>query len=163
MGKRRQRRRPAKEQRNAPPVRASATTDAQVARLVYSREQAAHALGISLATLDRRVVPAVKTVKADWGARLIPVGELERYLAERRQEPQKPSPQPLRSGRTSTLPPDVVARIIHERSQGTSLREVARQLNRDGVPTGQGGRQWWPSTVRSVLLRTYHSRESQTG
>jgi hypothetical protein len=94
---------------------------------------------------------------------LIPVGELERYLAERRQEPQKPSPQPLRSGRTSTLPPDVVARIIHERSQGTSLREVARQLNRDGVPTGQGGRQWWPSTVRSVLLRTYHSRESQTG
>ena len=56
-------------------------------RLVYSREQAAHALGISLATLDRRVVPALATVKTDWGARLIPVAELESYLAERAEQP----------------------------------------------------------------------------
>jgi hypothetical protein len=26
-------------------------------------------------------------------------------------------------------------------------------LNLDGVPTGQGGRQWYPSTVRHVLRR----------
>ena len=37
---------------------------------MYTREQAAQALGVSLATLDRRVVPAIATVKTEWGARL---------------------------------------------------------------------------------------------
>lgn len=124
-----------------------------VARLVYSREQAAQALGVSLATLDRRVVPAIATVKTEWGARLIPTDELERYLAERTEEPRMPRRRPSRSGRRSTLPTEVVARIRREREQGSSLAEIADRLNRDGIPTGQGGRQWWPSTVRSVLQR----------
>jgi hypothetical protein len=34
-----------------------------------------------------------------------------------------------------------------------SLAEIARRLNADGVPTGHGGRAWWPSTVRAVLVR----------
>jgi hypothetical protein len=29
-----------------------------------------------------------------------------------------------------------------------------RALNQDGVPTAHGGRQWWPSTVRAVLIRS---------
>jgi hypothetical protein len=37
--------------------------------LVYTRRQAAEALGVSLATLDRRVVPVIETVKTEWGAR----------------------------------------------------------------------------------------------
>jgi predicted RNA-binding Zn ribbon-like protein len=69
VAKRRQRRRREKEQRHAPqPVRVSAAElGGPVERLVYSREQAAQALGISLATLDRRVVPAIATVKTEWG------------------------------------------------------------------------------------------------
>jgi hypothetical protein len=59
-----------------------------------------------------------------------------------------------RSGRRSTLPTEVVARIRRERAQGSSLAELAHRLNRDDIPTGQGGRQWWPSSVRAVLLRT---------
>jgi Recombinase len=124
-----------------------------VERLVYSREQAAEALGVSLATLDRRVIPAIATVKTEWGARLIPAAELERYLAERTEEPRAPRWRRARSGRRSTLPPDVVARIRRERAQGNSLAEIAERLNREGIPTGQGGRQWWPSTVRTVLSR----------
>jgi Recombinase len=122
-----------------------------VERLVYSREQAAQALGVSLATLDRRVVPAIATVKTEWGARLIPAGELERYLAERTEGPRMPRRQPSASGRRSMLPDEVVARIRREREQGCSLAEIADRLNREGIPTGQGGRQWWPSTVRAVL------------
>jgi hypothetical protein len=156
MAKRRQRRRREKEQRHAPkPVRVLQLNDAQlddrVERLVYSREQAAQALGVSLATLDRRVVPAIATVKTEWGARLIPARELERYLAERTEEPRAPRWRRARSGRRSMLPPDVVARIRRERAEGRSLAEIADRLNRDGIPTGQGGRQWWPSTVRAVL------------
>jgi hypothetical protein len=40
------------------------------------REQAAAALGISLATLDRHVVPVIATVVTESGRRLIPVAEL---------------------------------------------------------------------------------------
>src|SRR5205809_1124094 len=91
MAKRRQRRKREKDQRHAPkPVRVTRLDDGEfnepVEPLVFSREQAAQALGVSLATLDRRVVPA-----------------------------------------------------------------IAHRLNRDGVSTGQGGRQWWPSAVRAVL------------
>jgi hypothetical protein len=134
--------------------------DGPAERLVYSREQAAQALGISLATLDRRVVPAITTVKTEWGARLIPAAEFERFLAERTEEPRVPRRRLTRSGRRSTLPAEVVARIRHEHEHGATLVEIARRLDRDGIPTGQGGRQWWPSTVRAVLRRSSTSRTS---
>jgi hypothetical protein len=103
MARRRQRRRREKELRHAArSVTPPAVTDGQVGgpveRLVYSRERAAQALDISLATLDRRVVPAIATVKTEWGARLIPVRELERYLAEPREEPRIQQRRVDRSG-----------------------------------------------------------------
>jgi hypothetical protein len=155
MANRRQRRKGEKERRHAPkPVHANdGELGGAVERLVYSREQVAQALGISLATLDRRVVPAIATVKTEWGARLIPARELERYLAERGEQPRKLRWRAARSGRRSTLPAEVVTRIREEHARGDSLAEIARRLNRDGIPTAQGGRQWWPSTVRAVLLR----------
>lgn len=159
MARRRQRRKREKELRHASrsvttPAAGADDVGAPVERLVYSREQAARALGVSLATLDRRVVPAIATVKTEWGARLIPVAELERYLAERAEEPRMARRRATRSGRRSTLPPDVVARIHQERAQGRTLAEIAFGLTRDGISTGQGGRQWWPSTVRAVLCRS---------
>jgi hypothetical protein len=38
--------------------------------------------------------------------------------------------------------------------EGRSLSEIARELNADAVLPSQGGRQWWPSTVRAVLARS---------
>jgi hypothetical protein len=152
MASRRQQRRAEKERRHtAKPV--CLTSDEPVDRDVYTREQAARALGISLATLDRRVIPAIATVKTEWGARLIPAAQFDRYLAEHTEEPRAPRDRVLPSGRRSVLPTDVVERIRREDAAGASLAEVARRLNRDGIPTGQGGRQWWPSTVRAILLR----------
>lgn len=159
MASHRQRRRREKVQRHTPkPVRIS-TLDAvepagRVERLVYSRQQAAEALGVSLATLDRYVIPAIATIKTEWGTRLIPKDGLDRYLAERTGEPRLPGRRRLPSGRRSTLPPEVVARIHRERTQGRSLAAIADRLNRDAIPTGQGGRQWWPSSVRAVLNST---------
>ena len=72
--------------------------DEPAERLFYSREQAARALGISLATLDRYVVPAIATVKTEWGARLIPATEFDRYLAEHTEEPRTPRRRPSPSG-----------------------------------------------------------------
>jgi hypothetical protein len=75
-------------------------------------------------TLDRRVVPAIATVMTDWGARLIPVAELERYLAERTEEPRAPRWRRAGSGRRSTLSPEVVARIRREHVQGSCSRSA---------------------------------------
>jgi hypothetical protein len=122
--------------------------------LAYTRRQAAEALGVSLATLDRRVVPVIETVKTEWGARLIPVDELERYLAERRHAARVAPQHPERPGRKPGLGPEVVARIRGEYAKGLGLAEIARQLNADGVLTSQGGRKWWPSSVRAVLVRS---------
>lgn len=151
MASRRQRRRREKEQRHAPePI---AVDDSRAELLAYSREQAARILGVSLATLDRRVIPTIATVKTEWGARLIPKAEIDRYLAERTEEPRARRRPAARTGRKRTLPAEVVSRILHESARGVSLADIARRLNRDGVPTAQGGSRWWPSTVR-VVLRT---------
>jgi len=160
MSRRRLRRRREKAQRRAPPttgaddVRMVVREATQVERLAYTRQQAAEALGISTSTFNRRVLPLIETLRMDWGTRLIPVDELERVLAERRQKAQAESRPPARPGRKARLSPEVVARIRDAHAQGKSLGEIARGLNADGVGTSQAGRQWWPSTVRAVLARS---------
>ena len=156
MPTRRQRRKARRTRDQA--IRSTRGSEVEVAdrvdRLAYTREQAAEALGVSLSTLDRRVVPAIATVVTEWGARLIPVRELERYLAERTQPPPVERPEPRLPGRRVATTPELVARIRGEHAGGMSLSEIARRLNAEGVRTSQGGRQWWPSTVRAVLARS---------
>lgn len=57
----------------------------------------------------------------------------------------------VRLGRPSTVPQDVVARIVADRAAGMSFGRIAEALNTDAVPTAQGGRQWYPATVKAVL------------
>ena len=59
--------------------------------------------------------------------------------------------QGVKLGRPRSLPDEVRARIIEERKRGATLTAIANDLNSDGVRTAQGGRRWWPSTVRTVL------------
>jgi hypothetical protein len=122
-------------------------------QLAYSRKQAAEALGVSISTIDRRVVPSVQTVKTPWGQRLIPVAELERFLRDHLEPPREPGDR-RSPGRPPALPRRVVERIRLDYARGQGLADIARQLNEDGVPTAHEGRQWWPSTVRAVLVRS---------
>jgi Recombinase len=125
----------------------------EVERFAYSRKQAAEALGVSISTIDRRVVPSVRTVKTPWGQRLIPVAELDRFLCEH-LEPARERGERGTAGRPPTLPQRVVERIRLAYARGHGLADIARELNDAGVPTAHGGRQWWPSTVRAVLVRS---------
>jgi DNA invertase Pin-like site-specific DNA recombinase len=52
-----------------------------------------------------------------------------------------------------TIPADVVKRIKRAHRRGSSLATIARTLNRDGIPTARGGKEWRRSTVRAVLQR----------
>lgn len=57
-------------------------------------------------------------------------------------------------GRRPSIPPEVMARIVAERAAGKSLPAIAQGLDSDAIPTAQGGRRWYASTVRAVLNRT---------
>jgi len=124
-----------------------------VERLAYTRRQAAEALGVSISTIDRRVVPSIDTVKLPWGQRLIPVDELERFLRNH-VKPARARRARRPAGRQPVLARSVVERIRLEYARGLGLSEIAGALTAEGVPTAHGGRQWWASTVRSVLVRS---------
>jgi len=60
----------------------------------------------------------------------------------------------VRLGRPPTMRAHVIERIKRERAAGRSLATIANGLNADRVPTAQGGRRWYPATVRYTLNRT---------
>jgi hypothetical protein len=163
VSRRRLKRRSEKAQRHAPAPSKAGTAPVEIVReatrverLAYTRTQAAAALGISRSTFNRRVLPLVETVEMPWGARLIPVDELKRLMAERRRRARGRS-RPAKPGRPAALPVDVVKRIQDEHAEGKSLGQIARDLNARRTPTAHGGERWWPSTVRSVLGRSSHA------
>src|SRR5256885_9749267 len=94
----------------AGPPRVVVREASHVERLAYSRSQAAEALGISRSTL-RRLLPYIETIEMPWGAKLIPVDELERLVADRRRattairRPQlPPGRRPSEASRTISIP-----------------------------------------------------------
>ena len=151
MARRRHERRVQQTRRHASDSTAIRQADS-VERLAYSILQAAEALGVSASTVSRSIVPLVETIGLESGRVLIPVDELERILAERRR-PVSPQPQRAPVGRPSAVPPDVAVRIGAERAAGRTLGQIARGLDGDEVPTAQGARRWWPSSVRAILIR----------
>jgi len=151
---RRGRRRMEKHLRHARQQRRVVVREADgVERLTYTRAEAAEALGVSDSTM-KRLLPYIAQVELPWGTKLIPVDELERLVAERRRPPRKRRHPSRPTGRPAVLPPEFVERIRSEHAAGKSLAEIARDLNASGTPTAHGGRQWWPSTVRTVLIRS---------
>jgi hypothetical protein len=54
---------------------------APIPRLALSREEAAAALGMSLDSFERHVQPTLRLVRLG-RMRLVPVGELDRWLSE---------------------------------------------------------------------------------
>ena len=146
MASRRQRR--GGVHRRAQPAAPAASAKDEPPRLSLSRAEAAQALGVSLRTLDRQVVPRIQSALLEDGTRLIPLAELERYLAERTQ------PARLAMAATSrrAIPEPIRERIHSERQAGLSYRQIAERLQAEGVPTAQSGTRWWASTVRGAVL-----------
>jgi DNA invertase Pin-like site-specific DNA recombinase len=60
--------------------------------------------------------------------------------------------QGVRLGRPPTMPLTIVDRIVGARLAGEGWSTIARSLDEEGVPTAQGGRRWYPATVRAVAL-----------
>jgi DNA invertase Pin-like site-specific DNA recombinase len=62
--------------------------------------------------------------------------------------------QGVRLGRPPQMSQYAIERIRRERAAGRSLAAIANGLNADCIPTAQGGRRWYPATVRYTLNRT---------
>jgi len=58
----------------------------------------------------------------------------------------------VKLGRPSRIGADALRFILEAAAAGASLRSIARDCNARGYPTAQGGRCWYPATVRKVLL-----------
>jgi DNA invertase Pin-like site-specific DNA recombinase len=62
--------------------------------------------------------------------------------------------QGIRLGRPPTTSTYAIERITREHAAGHSLTQIANGLNTDQIPTAQGGRRWYPTTIRHTLNRT---------
>lgn len=55
--------------------------------------------------------------------------------------------------RSKVWQPDLVARVLAERSEGASYKAIAAGLDRDGItPPGENSKRWYASTVRRLVL-----------
>ena len=59
----------------------SATSTAPIPRLALTREEAAAAIGMSIDSFERHVQPTLRLVRLG-RMRLVPIGELERWLTD---------------------------------------------------------------------------------
>jgi DNA invertase Pin-like site-specific DNA recombinase len=99
-------------------------------------------LGVDTTTPQGEMLASVLAVFAQFERRLI--GERTKdALAVKRANG-------VQLGRPRSLPRSVVRRITRARTRGETWSAIADELNRDEVPTAQGGRQWWPATVRKI-------------
>ena len=95
---------------------------------------------MSLATLDRRVVPVIETVVTEWGGRLIPSRSSSAASPSEHSCHGPQRKRPGRSGRKASVSAELVERIRAERAQGKTLADIAR-LNVEGIRPAQDGRQ----------------------
>ncbi|MEU8374737.1 recombinase family protein [Micromonospora sp. NPDC048894] len=100
-------------------------------------------LGIDLATPAGEFLASVMASAAQWERRIIGQRTREGLAAKKAAG--------VRLGRPASLPAEVRTRIMTDHADGKSLASIARELNAESVPTAQGGKKWYPSTVRAVL------------
>jgi len=100
-------------------------------------------LGVDTSTPQGEMMAAVLATFAQFERRLIGQRTREALAVKRAQG--------VHTGRRSTLDPAVREWIRRMAETGTSLAAIARSLNAEGIPTGQGGRCWRSSSVGAAL------------
>ena len=150
--------------REAPPLLETADLEALVVakrdRLSRSLQEitalitSAHKQGWALVALDCALETTTAAGEASANV-LASFAPFERRLISQRTREalaEKRS-QGVRLGRPPTMSQYAIDRIRRERAAGNSLTAIANGLNADRIPTAQGGRRWYPATVRYTLSR----------
>ena len=103
-------------------------------------------VGIDTSTINGELIATLLIALAQWERRLIG----ERTELALRQVKLRGT----KLGRPTVVVPEALAIIHAMRGSGSSYRQIADALNRQKVPTAQGGREWYASTVRAIEKRT---------
>jgi DNA invertase Pin-like site-specific DNA recombinase len=106
-------------------------------------------LGVDSSTASGEMMAGVLALFAQFERRLIGQRTREALAMKRAGG--------VRLGRPPSVPEDVVRRIVAARRAGRTLTAIAQDLTREGVATAQGGRRWWPATVRAIQLAAERS------
>jgi DNA invertase Pin-like site-specific DNA recombinase len=114
----------------------------------------AHKQGWALGALD--CTPETTRPAGEPVATLATFAPCERSLISQRirQTLAAKRAQGIRLGRPPTMSPYAIERITREHAAGHTLTQIANGLNTDHIPTAQGGRRWYPTTIRHTLNRT---------
>ena len=99
-------------------------------------------LGLDLSSPQGKFVSTIMSSVAQLERELIAQRTRE-ALAVKRQ-------QGIKLGRPSSVPADVRAFIRQARREGYTLTAIADLLTNQGIPTAQGGKRWYPSTIKAV-------------
>lgn len=102
-------------------------------------------LGVDTTTANGKMIAQILMVLAEWEREII--GERTRggLAAAKRSGTQL--------GRPSNVSRETIVLIRTLRTGGQSYHTIARILNEGDVPTAQGGKQWYPATVKNVHER----------
>jgi DNA invertase Pin-like site-specific DNA recombinase len=113
----------------------------------YSEEWALNVcdLGVDTTTPNGKMVAQIMMVLAEWEREVIGARTRDALAAARDRGTVL--------GRPASVSVEAEALIRVLRGSGHSYRAVARTLNDNRVPTAQGGREWYPSTVKAIERR----------
>ncbi|MGE5828229.1 MAG: recombinase family protein [Micromonosporaceae bacterium] len=114
-------------------------------------------------TRDHRTGTAQSTrrTRTEFTANIkIAVAQEERRLISRRTKEglARARAEGKTLGRPSQVPREIAERIVTDRSNGTSFREIAAALDADGIPTPGGASRWRPATVAGIYARLTKER-----
>lgn len=102
-------------------------------------------LGVDLSTPAGEMVGSIMASLAQWERRMISQRTRDALASRQRAG--------MKLGRPIRLDPDTEGMICTLAKTGASLRGIATELNRAGVPTSQGGTTWRASSVKAILSR----------
>jgi DNA invertase Pin-like site-specific DNA recombinase len=100
-------------------------------------------LGVDTSTPQGEMLANVLATFAQFERRLIGQRTKDALAVKRAQG--------VRLGRPPTVPAKLRTRIKGMRTRGWTLQRIANTLDAEKIPTAQGGKRWYPSTVAAVL------------
>lgn len=103
-------------------------------------------IGVDTSTVNGELVANIIMALAQWERQIIGQRTKDALAAV--------NGRGIQLGRPTVVAREAVAIIRAMRGAGASYRQVAAALNSEGVPTAQGGREWYASTVRAVEQRS---------
>lgn len=101
-------------------------------------------LGVDLSTPAGEMVGSIMASLAQWERRIISQRTKEALSAKKRAG--------VKLGRPSGVDDDTMAAIRKMRSTGLGYLRIAQQLEAMQIPTSQGGKRWYPGTVKKLLV-----------